>query len=182
MESYIVINGKKAPLTEDQLKMLGIETEKKNPLKRCEYHERYYHIDCFGKVNEACEDKHKADVDLYEIANYCTDKNLLQQRAWHETLNRLLWRYSMEHDGDKIDWNNTNDKIDWNNTNDKIDWNNTNEWKYYIYFNVADNKYAIDFHRCIKGSEVYFHTEEIAENAIKEIVEPFMAEHPDFVW
>jgi hypothetical protein len=164
MESYIVINGKKAPLTEDQLKMLGIETEKKNPLKRCEYHERYYHIDCFGKVNEACEDKHKADVDLYEIANYCTDENLLQQRAWRETLSRLLWRYSMEHDGDKIDWK------------------NDHEWKYYIYFNCADNKYATDFYRFIKGSDVYFHTEEIAENAIKEIVEPFMAEHPDFVW
>jgi hypothetical protein len=164
MESYIVINGKKAPLTEEQLKMLGIETEKKNPLKRCKYHERYYHIDCFGKVNEACEDKHKADVDLYEIANYCTDKDLLQQRAWRETLSRLLWRYSMEHDGDKIEWK------------------NDYEWKYYIYFNCANNKYAIDFYRFIKGGDVYFHTKEIAENAIKEIIEPFMAEHPDFVW
>ena len=164
MESYIVINGKKAPLTEEQLKMLGIETEKKNPLKRCEHHERYYHIDCFGKVNEACEDKHKVDADLYEIANYCTDKNLMRQRAWHETLSRLLWRYSMEHDGDKIDWK------------------NKNEWKYYIYFNFDDNKYAVDFNRFIKDSSVYFHTGEIAQKAIKEIVKPFMAEHPDFVW
>jgi hypothetical protein len=70
----------------------------------------------------------------------------------------------MEHDGDKIEWK------------------NDYEWKYYIYFNCADNKYAIDFYRFIKGSDVYFHTKEIAENAIKEIVEPFMAEHPDFVW
>lgn len=163
MESYIVINGKKAPLTEEQLKILGIETEKKNPLKRCEYHERYYHIDCFGKVNEACEDNHKADVDLYEIANYCTDYNLLQQRAWYEALNRLLWRYSMEHDGDKIDWDD-------------------DKWKYIICYNRDCCAFEADMYRTYNYNSVWFYTKEIAENAIKEIVEPFMAEHPDFVW
>lgn len=34
MENYIVINGRKAELTEEQLKALGIETEKKSPFDR----------------------------------------------------------------------------------------------------------------------------------------------------
>lgn len=33
MENYIVINGKKAELTKEQLEALGIEIEKKDPFK-----------------------------------------------------------------------------------------------------------------------------------------------------
>ena len=36
MENYIVINGRKAELTAEQLKALGIETEKKSPFDRCD--------------------------------------------------------------------------------------------------------------------------------------------------
>lgn len=164
MESYIVINGKKAPLTEEQLKMLGIATERENPFKRNE-NKNYYSISSYGDV--IClhdDDTYSTHNANYKAANYCTDKNLMRQRALHETLSRLLWRYSMEHDGDKIDWKNDYER------------------KYYIYFSCANNKYSIDFYRFIKGIDVYFHTKEIAENAIKEIVEPFIAEHPDFVW
>ena len=165
MESYIVINGKKAPLTEEQLKMLGIETEKKSPFKRdSEYPEEFFYIEYNGEVIGCIDYNTDADNACFDVANYCTDKNLLQQRAWHEILNRLLWRYSMEHDGDKIDWN------------------NHSEWKYYIYFNIDLNKYAVDCHRHTKDGMVYFHTSEIANNAFEEIIKPFMKEHPDFVW
>lgn len=163
MENYIVINGKKAELTEEQLKALGIVTEKKNPFTiSYDREDEYFFITSIGGVVSATG--HVSRQDRYDNANYCTDRNLLQQRAWHETLERLLWRYSMEHDGDKINWK------------------NDDELKYYIYFNCANNKYAINFYRFIKGSDIYFHTKEIAENAIKEIVEPFMKEHPSFVW
>lgn len=29
---------------------------------------------------------------------------------------------------------------------------------------------------------IYFSTKEKAQQAIEDVVEPFMAEHPDFVW
>lgn len=168
MENYIVINGKKAELTEEQLKMLGITTEKKNPFARCEVGEIYYLITTSGNVDDVREMNDSDDNSFYNIANYCTDKDLLQQRAWHETLNRLLWRYSMEHDGDKIEWN-----------NDPMQ----NKTKALIYYNHIDKKFDVitrwDFQYF---GAVWFNTYEIAENAIKEIIEPFMAEHPNFVW
>lgn len=52
-ENYIVINGKKAELTEEQLKQLGIEPEKKrkNPFERVTG-EKYYYIDTFEGLKQ----------------------------------------------------------------------------------------------------------------------------------
>ena len=48
MDNYIVINGKKAELTEEQLEKLGIKIEKKrnNPFSsKLKYEEKYFIID-----------------------------------------------------------------------------------------------------------------------------------------
>ena len=166
MTNYICINGKKAELTEEQMKALGIELPKaKSPFERCKKGKEYYYISYTGVVDCTHEVEYPSDVRCYSIANYCTDKDLLQQQAYRETLNRLLWRYSMEHDGDKIDWN------------------DADELKYYIYYNHNYISFLVGYTAYAKSFErVYFHTAKIAENAIKEIVEPFMAEHPDFKW
>lgn len=152
MESYIVINGKKAPLSEEQLKMLGITTEKKSPFTRCEEHESYYLINSIGSLDIVNETGTRYDRTAHLIANYCTDKNLMQQRAWRETLNRLLWRYAMEHDGEGN-------------------------------FEICHNGDAFLVQNCgYKYLGQSFSTRTIAENAITEIIQPFMKEHPDFVW
>lgn len=161
MESYIVINGKKAPLTEEQLKMLGIETEKKSPFKRIA-NKNYYAISGDGKV--WCYYDNVMDVvhdNHFEVANYCTDKDLLQQRAWYETLNRLLWRYSIEHDGDKIKMSNDIFRYGIKQVQ--------NKWSTY----PTNGK--------LFGAPM-FYSKEIAESAIEEVVKPFMEAHPDFVW
>lgn len=162
MKNYICIDGKKAELTPEQLKALGLEMEIENPFER-KCNGIYYWINGAGNVMDVIETCMCFDDDKYKIANYCTDKELMQQQAYRETLNRLLWRYSMEHKGNEIDW-----------CDAKTD-------KYCIYYN--HNTKSFDMHsrnfRHIIGIP-YFHTREIAENAIKEIIEPFMAEHPDF--
>ena len=163
MENYICIGGKKAALTPEQLKALGIELKEKSPFKR-ETGQVYHYISYKGTI-ETARDDCSIDTDAFNVANYCTDKALMEQRALHETLNRLLWRYSMEHDGDKIDWS------------------NKNKYKYKLLFDHEDNKVVIDFSRIWNGiGVVHFYTKEIAKNAIKEIVEPFMEEHPEFKW
>lgn len=165
MENYIVINGRKAELTEEQLKALGIEIKKESPFSRVNEGEQFYYITYSGKVINTGEINANSDNESHKVANYCTDKSLLQQQAYRETLNRLLWRYSMEHDGDKIDWN------------------DTDELKYYIYYSYRYISFSVSYTSYTKCFErVHFHTEEIAQNAIKEIIEPFMAEHPDFQW
>ena len=163
MENYICINGKKAELTEEQMKALGIELPKANPFARVKHAERYLVIDTIGEVESATDKRCAIDNDRYEVANYCTDYLLMKQRALYETLNRLLWRYSMEHDGDKINWDNVSDK-------------------HAIYYDNDTNQYKVEIWNTIRYcGTIYFHTKEIAKNAIEEIVKPFIAEHPDFV-
>lgn len=163
MDNYIVINGKKAKLTEEQLKALGIEIEKKTVFDRVEKGEVYYYIDSCGNTIIDFDDTHFFDGARYDIANYCTDEALMEQRTLHETLNRLLWRFSMEHDGKKIDWKDYSQRKHCIRTN-----------------SYSECDICIDIFNHI-GS-VYFYTREIAEQAIEEIVKPFMKEHPEFKW
>jgi hypothetical protein len=173
MENYICINGKKAELTEEQLKALGIELPKRNLFERVVSNNvndfySYYFITSMGTVNEAVDhgfDNGNGNDELrYRAANYCTDHDLIQQRAYNETLSRLLWRYSMEHDGDKIDW--------------RI---GIRQRKYKIIRSFDANKFDVTWvYNCENIFTPYFISQGVAEAAIKEIIKPFMETHPDF--
>ena len=162
MENYICINGKKAELTEEQMKALGIELPKKNLFKRAGNRTVFYYITNKGNVEHGVEINDFHCNELYKAANYCTDRAILEQRALHETLNRLLWRYSMEHNADKIDW-----------SKKEFKWSIARENNIFKVYSFNDYYYI---------GMVFFHTQEIAKNAIKEIIEPFMKAHPEFKW
>ena len=162
-------------LTDEQmqaLKTMGItpveeketEVKKTSPFKRVGYGEKFYYIEAIGNVSPAEESCLYWDNEVYSAANYCTDKNLMKQRALHEALNRLLWRYSMEHDGDKIEYKSP-------------------KCRYYIFYSLTSKQWNTDCYNdwCAIGVP-YFHTRKIANNAIKKIVKPFMEEHPEFTW
>lgn len=157
MENYIVINGKKVELTKEQVRQLGIEVEKESPFERVQKGERFCYISYGGDVFTDFDVKSVSDDKAYAAANYCTDKDLMQQRAWFETLSRLLWRYSMEHDGDKMCVND-----------------------HYAICKAKDNFSVI----CVGYGYLMpsFINRQTAQNAIEEIIKPFMKEHPDFKW
>lgn len=162
-KNYIVINGRKAELTKEQLRALGIEAPKSDIFNRTKEGKFYHYIDSTGQVSSFSEDFSGFDTNCYNVANYCTNLEVMEQRALHETLNRLLWRFSMKHDGKKIDWKDYSQR------------------KYCIRTNsYSECDICIDIFNHI-GS-VYFYTKEIAEQAIEEIVKPFIAEHPEFKW
>lgn len=164
MKNYICIDGKKAELTEEQLKALGIEMKKDN-IFELNYDKTFYFINSCGQIvpNTLTIIFNDSKESLHEVANFCTDKELLQQRAYEEILNRLLWRYSMEHDGDKIDWDKPTDK-------------------YYIYYNYRAKMYDWRITNSLRElGAPCFYSKETAINAIKEIIEPFMRDHPDFI-
>lgn len=166
-ENYIVINGKRAELTEEQMKALGIEV-KKDPFARGVLGEEYWFVNSKGRLDFYVENGDSADDAIFAIANYCTDKALMEQRALHETLNRLLWRYSMQHDGEKIGWckrgrrNNSNFKIFFCHSVSRLE--------------VKSN----DDYQTIGA--VYFVDKATAQAAIEEVVKPFMEQHPEFKW
>lgn len=164
MENYICINGKKAELTEEQLKTLGIELPKANPFARVydQHQANYYFINNNGEVTGAL-DMWDVDDIRYDIANYCTDRKIMKQRALHETLNRLLWRYSMEHGAEEINWE------------------DREQQKWEICYDHSEGKIEVfDYVSFQTIGSVYFASYQAAWNAIEEIIEPFMKAHPEF--
>lgn len=168
MDNYICIDGVKVLLNDSQISELRAILEKretkKNPLfERQSHGDKYYYINTSGELSNACESGDSFDLVRYDNANYCTDEELLKQRALEEILARRLWRYSMEHDGDKIDWS------------------NSQQDKFAIYCDAANGSFYITNNvGCQIISTAYFVNRETAINAIKEVVEPFMKEYPGF--
>ena len=162
--NFLMINGKKLPLTEEQVAALlgGKETEceKVDPFERMMLR-RYFYIANNGEVLNDCDNMGITDGGRYNVGNYCSDKEMMNQRALHETLNRLLWRYSEQHGGDS-------------------EWNNENG---HYCIAVMDCTVQINFYvyRKMAGT-VYFKDRDTAQAAIEDVVKPFLAEHPDFVW
>lgn len=171
-DTYLMVNGKKIELTAEQKKQLGIE--EKSCFDRVT-DVRYYYINCEGKVYSTTDTQCSMDKNSHSVANYCTDKDLIYQRSLHETLNRLLWRYSMTHDGDKIVWKKDNSF-------------STTKWRIYKehyepYRKFTNSSFQIRASYTAQSEgAIYFYSEQVARDAIEEIVKPFMKEHPDFVW
>ena len=162
-DCYLEIDGKRTKLTDEQLKALGLyEEPKANPFERTQQNQQFYYIDFVGKVEDVKYCNKNVSDKLLDVANYCTDKSLMQQRALHETLNRLLWRFSMENNGDKI------------RQYDRC---------YYIFYRKGNKSFGTTFDtNCLNEGTIYFYSEEIAQKAIDDIVLPFMKYHPEFIW
>lgn len=167
MDNYICIDGVKVLLNDSQISELRAILEKKetkkNPLfERQSHGDEYYFINSIGEVGSSCDFTYDYDSIRHDNANYCTDEELLKQRALEEILARRLWRYSMEHSGDKIYWSD-------------------GQCKYVIYYDAEDGLfYTTSNTFCQTINITYFVNRETALNAIKEVVEPFMKEYPDF--
>lgn len=167
MDNYICIDGVKVLLNDSQISELRAILEKRETKKSLfferQHHNKYYYIDASGEVSNAYELGDSFDSVRYNNANYCTDEELLKQRALEEILARRLWRYSMEHGGDKIDWSNSQQN------------------KFAIFWDVTDGLFYITRNGISQIiNTTYFVDYETAINAIKEVIEPFMKEYPGF--
>lgn len=166
MENYLMLDGKKYELSPDlvnALRSVDPVPEKETPFARA-LNKRYFTIDGNGEVSMTTDTYSPFDNDRFAVANYCTDRSLMEQRAMHETLDRLLWRYSEEHGGVPYGWT-------------------TFLPKYRIYMKKGSDEFAVDSNDAFKNQgAVYFETRETAISAIEEVIKPFMAAHPDFEW
>ena len=165
-DNYLVIGGKRIDLTDEQIKTLGLSEEQKlNPFKRRTYGINYCYIETTGEVHSLNEVHCLKDKQRYNVANYCTNEKLMQQRSLFETLNRLLWRFSMENDGDTVNTKAKHEVYE-------IAYDSCN--KIYVVESSSNDLYFT--------GETRFFSKEIAQKAIDEIVIPFMEQHPDFIW
>lgn len=164
MENYIVINGKKIELTEEQLNELGIKVQKKrnNPFIRG-VGKNYYTILENGIVYVELDGKTGYDNDVYKNANYFADRSFANQIHLHELLNRKLLKYAWDNEAEDCEWDGA-------------------ETHYYIYYEAKSREFDITETYVIQSNNIYFSKWEIAKQAIEDVVKPFMAKHPEFVW
>lgn len=170
-ENIVTIDGKSIVLTEtiwDEILELLRKTASKdagNPFARGQYGEKYYYISSYGHIGEANDTGHPADIEVYDNVNYFQDTSTALQVALHQLLYRKLLKFT--YDNDCVDI------VEWGRGN--MHW--------FIYYNRDAKEYqAAVTSVAHQFSTVYFSTEEAAEQAINEVVRPFMSEHPEFVW
>lgn len=162
-DNYAIINGKRIELTDEQVKTLEIET-KTNPFNRMGLGSYIYTPNIDGTARTITEDNGMAVNHMYRNCSYFNDKAFAEQVALHLLLYRKLLKFAYD-----------------NGFEDTAEWNGGNEhWA--IRYNSYRNEFRLYYQDGYKAHEVYFSSEEGAERAIKEIVRPFMKEHPEFVW
>lgn len=165
MDNYIMINGKKIELTEEQLKqLLGIEVKKRNnPFNdQSKVDDIFYHITSDGvRLND--DNDYNYNVDMIAAANSFNDVIFAKQLYLHELLNRKLLKYAYDHEAEDCKWDNKNEH-------------------YYIYFDNTKYHYDIKTNQYYRGQNIYFSKAGVARQAIEDIIKPFMIKYPEFVW
>lgn len=164
MDTYLVINGKKVALTAEQLNALGLAKNRNNPFERVAEGKMYYYVDKNGKVDNFGESGDLLDDNLKNASNYFNDKDFAVQVALHQLLYRKLLEFAYS-----------------NGYEDTAEWDDNNpHWS--IRYSTDAEVFEANDNYCFKHQDVYFSSEEAAERAIKEVVEPFVRKYPKFVW
>ena len=163
-EIKLTIDGKEVKLTDEQLKMLGIEPKKKNPFERVAEDEVYFQIGIDGDVFSLYEYGTTSDEDSVLCVNYFNDEAFAKQVALHQLLYRKLLKYAYDNECTDKEWDGTNVHV-------------------YIIYNSTKKNYDTRWTRDEKEpGTVYFKSTAWATAALNEVVMPFIKEHPDFVW
>lgn len=159
-EVKLIVDGEEVPLTDDQLRMLGLPPTRNNPFERVKSWQEYYCLtDYCGAIAYSESNKNLADKN-YEIVNYFNDKNFAEQVYLRQLLQRKLLRFA------------------WNYGYEATDEPN----QYYISYFPKTKSYVAQIDLGFHVSSPRFSSYEGAALAIKDVVEPFIKEHPNFVW
>lgn len=161
-ENYIVINGKRAELTEEQLEKLGIKVSN-NKRWRGNLHEKYYRVDTFNQVSSLQDINNDYDTWLYNSHNYFETAEEAEKYARVLETEMLLRKYADKH-------------------NEDMPWDGRCR-HYFFYYNVPSNVVCIDYYTCSKEArEIYFSSREIAKAAIEKIGEERIKEYLAYEW
>ena len=166
-EIKLTIDGKEVQLTDEQLKMLGIEPEKKrkSPFEEPRFSQDYYFTNECGIGKYFYYDKNDYDYGkLRNAANVFTDETFAKQITLHQLLYRKLLKFAYDNECEDEEWDGT-------------------KMHAYIIYNFTRKDYDIRWTRNEKEpGTVYFKTPTMATAALNEVVMPFVKEHPEFVW
>lgn len=161
-ENYIVINGKKAELTEEQLRQLGIEVDK-DKRWRAEGQGMYYFVTNTGRAGVCHEWLIEADNFRYDTHNYFKTEEEAQEYADVLEIKRQLIKFADEH-------------------NKKIDWKDSQALKWYLYCGEPTETIVIGYTYYKHPETVYFSSKELVQQAVKEIGEENIIKYLTYEW
>lgn len=162
----LTIDGKEVQLTDEQLKALGVDMKatRKNPFELVNTGHTYYFINEYDDIESYTQTDDVDDCALFAGCNYFNDEAFAHQVALHQLLYRKLSKFAYDNDCE-----------------DTAEWDG-DAFHYTVLYDRRSNVFVTDFYLTFKTVGVYFNSVEAAEHAIKEVVEPFMKEHPEFKW
>lgn len=133
----------------------------KTPFDRVKNEKKYYFIDGLDNIYRWTEKEDKYDKGYYECSNYFNDKKFADQVMLHQRLFRKLLKFKLERDiADK-----------------------NIGYCFFVNLNEMNVPYIDETFIANRNCNgVYFNERSTAELALKEVVEPFLEEHPDFIW
>lgn len=199
MDNYIVINGKKAELTEEQLNYLCMFNRFAQMAKeqfgliitpKEVTNETFETLFGFGidfsdcpKRNNPFNNRPKVDDIFYYITSdgvrlddnddYNVDMITAANSFNDEAFANQVYLHEL--------LNRKLLKYAYDHEAEDCNWDNKNE-HYYIYFDNTKYHYDIKTNLYYRSQNIYFSKAEVARQAIEDIVKPFMEEHPEFVW
>lgn len=97
-ENYIVINGKKAELTEEQLKQLGIEVGK-DKRERVKVGDVFFFVDSRGRIDSRFDNRFAFSSYCYDTHNYFKTKEEAEEYAKVLEIKRQLMKFADEYNG-----------------------------------------------------------------------------------
>ena len=111
--------------------------------------EYYWYIDALLDTQSYKNVNTNYDDSLIKLG-VCTNKGIVENRAFNERLSRTLWKFKLENDNVELDWE-----------------------KWFVV--SISNKLCVEA-TCTEfiAGVTYFSTKEIAKRAIKEVVEPML--------
>ena len=159
-ENYIVINGRRAELTKEQMEQLGIEAEKKDKRWRADGHTKYWFLDSQNRIDADMELRQREDDFRYYSHNYFQTKEEAEIYARVLETEMLLKKYADKHNGEFGDF------------------------KYYLFWSNAENELRIDFvsSYSYRTRVIFFSSKEIVQDVIKEIGEERIKEYLTYEW
>lgn len=162
--TYLVVNGVKIPLTDEQKKSLGLTFE--NPFAEPSMRENYYYITSEGAVDISINTWNNSDNRRFDEVNCFKNRTFANVVAKKQLLYRMLLKFAYDNDAVDKPWNGCNYHfyIRYKYDGDKVD-----ELACDVACSVTDKSV----------NEIYFSKKSVAEDAIEEIVKPFFSAFPE---
>ena len=138
-----------------------LDEKDKSPYGKRVMFQTYYIANARGEVISSLEEGSVFARLRYENANYFSNESFAKKVAAEQTLTNLLRKYTYEHGWSDDLWDGCT-------------------WYYRIFYDRIDSKFDVDSNKdWIAVGAIYFIDKQTAQNAIQEVVIPFVKEHPE---